>query len=254
MRAFIALAVVALAVIGALLHPLAMILGAMPFDPRGLVLFLNDTKSVIADVLGWAVIALLIVMLALVVRGRLAPRSSNGSRRPGSSLASKRMAVGIIAYNEQGAIGQLVRDFVAQPDVVEVVVIDNNSTDATAERATAAGARVVKETQQGYGYACMRALRECAQVASADVAVLVEGDGTFVAEDLSKFGAYIGQADMVVGTRVVSTLIDDGSQMDYFFTWGNMAVGTLLRLRFWHPQFLGAASLSDVGVRKCRRR
>ena len=39
MRALIALAVVALAVIGAILHPLAMILGAMPFDPRGLVLF-----------------------------------------------------------------------------------------------------------------------------------------------------------------------------------------------------------------------
>jgi glycosyltransferase involved in cell wall biosynthesis len=52
---------------------------------------------------------------------------------------------------------------------------------------------------------------------------------------------------MVVGTRVVSSLVEDGSQMDYFFTWGNIAVGTLLRLRFWHPQFLGAASLSDVG-------
>jgi hypothetical protein len=35
--------------------------------------------------------------------------------------------------------------------------------------------------------------------------------------------------------------------MDYFFTWGNIAVGSLLRLRFWHPQFLGAASISDVG-------
>jgi hypothetical protein len=35
--------------------------------------------------------------------------------------------------------------------------------------------------------------------------------------------------------------------MDYFFTWGNIAVGTLLRLRFWDSQFLGAARLSDVG-------
>jgi hypothetical protein len=247
MRVLLALAVVALAVIGALLHPLALILAALPFDPRGLVLFLNEIKSVIADVLGWAVVALLIVMLALVIRGRIAPQRSNGSRRPSGDLPSKRMAVGIIAYNEEGAIGQLVRDFVAQADVVEVVVIDNNSTDRTAERASAAGARVVKETQQGYGYACISALRECAEVPTADVAVLVEGDGTFAAEDLPKFSAYIGQADMVVGTRVVSTLIEDGSQMDYFFTWGNIAVGSLLRLRFWHPQFLGAASLSDVG-------
>ena len=84
-------------------------------------------------------------------------------------------------------------------------------------------------------------------VPEADVVVLTEGDGTFAAEDLPKFSSYIGQADMVVGTRVVSSLVDDGSQMDYFFTWGNMAVSTLLRLRFWHPVFLGAASLSDVG-------
>jgi hypothetical protein len=77
--------------------------------------------------------------------------------------------------------------------------------------------------------------------------VLTEGDATFAAEDLPKFRAYIDQADMVVGNRVVSSLVERGSQMDYFFTWGNMAVGTLLRLRFWHPQFLGAASISDVG-------
>jgi dolichol-phosphate mannosyltransferase len=247
MRALLVLAVVALAIIGALLHPVALLLGLMPFDPDALVQFLDDTKSAIADVLGWAVVALLIVMLAMVIRGRVSPRHSNGARRPESPLRSKSMAVGIIAYNEAGAIGQLVRDFRAHPDVAEVIVIDNNSSDGTADIATRAGARVVRETRQGYGYACIRALSECAQIRSADVVVLTEGDGTFVADDLPKFSSYIGQADMVVGTRVVSTLIDDGSQMDYFFTWGNMAVGSLLRFRFWHPQFLGAASLSDVG-------
>src|SRR2546423_4809484 len=201
MRAFLALAVVALAIIGALLHPLAILLSLLPFDPQVVVSFLNETKSLIADILGWAVIALLAVMLALVIRGRMAPRHSNGSRRPQGVLPSRRMSVGIIAYNEAGAIGQLVRDFRAQPDVVEVVVIDNNSSDGTADIATAAGARVVKETRQGYGFACIRALRECAQTANADVVVLTEGDATFVADDLSKFSAYIGQADMVVGTR-----------------------------------------------------
>jgi glycosyltransferase involved in cell wall biosynthesis len=157
------------------------------------------------------------------------------------------MAVGIVAYNEAGAIGDLVRTFRTHSGVVAVVVVDNNSTDGTGQIAAAAGARVVLERQQGYGYACIRALHECAEIAEADVVVLTEGDGTFVAEDLAKFGAYIGQADLVVGTRVVSSLVEDGSQMDYFFTWGNIAVGTLLRFRFWHPQFLGAASISDVG-------
>jgi dolichol-phosphate mannosyltransferase len=247
MRASLVVAIVALAIIGALLHPLALLLAALPFDATGLVAALNATKSVIADILGWAVVGLLVVMLALVIRGRVRPHKTNGTRRPETALRSRRMAVGIIAYNEEGAIGQLVTSFRRQPEVVEVIVIDNNSRDKTASIAAAAGARVVPEPKQGYGYACIRALHECAQVDAADVAVLVEGDGTFVAEDLAKFSAYIGESDMVVGTRVVSTLIHDGSQMDYFFTWGNMAVGSLLRFRFWHPQFLGAASLSDVG-------
>lgn len=247
MRALVALAIVALAILGALLHPLALLLSVMPFDSNALQAFLTSTKFVIADVLGWAVVALLIVMLALVIRGRVAPRGGAGSHGSLSPLGSSRVAVGIIAYNEAEAIGQLVRDFRAQPGVVEVIVVDNNSSDGTAGIASAAGARVVPEPRQGYGYACIRALREGALVSDADVVVLVEGDGTFAPADLAKFQAYIGQADLVVGTRVIRSLVEDGSQMDYFFTWGNIAVGTLLRLRFWHPQFLGAASISDVG-------
>src|SRR5205807_2225034 len=122
-----------------------------------------------------------------------------------------------------------------------------NSEDATAALARRAGATVIQETRQGYGYACLRGLEEALKVHAADVVVLVEGDGTFAGADLKKFQAYITQADIVVGTRVVPGLVEPGSQMDYFFTWGNIAVSALLRLRFWDSQFLGAARLSDVG-------
>jgi hypothetical protein len=247
MRAIVVVVVVTLAIIGALLHPLSLLLGLLPGNLRGLLLYLDDLKLLIADVLGWALLALLLLMLALVVKSRLFPRTSIGARRPTGELKSTRMAVGIVAYNEAGAIGESVRTFRDQPGVVAVLVVDNNSSDGTGDIAEAAGARVVVERKQGYGHACIRALWECAQIADADVVVLTEGDGTFTASDIPKFGAYIGQADMVVGTRVISSLVEDGSQMDYFFTWGNMAVGTLLRFRFWHPQFLGAASISDVG-------
>src|SRR5437879_4816799 len=77
--------------------------------------------------------------------------------------------------------------------------------------------------------------------------VLAEGGGTFFAEDLPKLLAYVLDADLVVGNRVVRGLIDQDSQMDYFFTWGNMAVAMLLRLRFWDGRHLGPAGLSDVG-------
>jgi hypothetical protein len=130
---------------------------------------------------------------------------------------------------------------------MKVIVIDNNSTDQTAEQAAAAGATVIREKRQGYGYACIRGLAEGLNVPDADVVVLAEGDGTFVAEDTAKFLAYIGDADLVVGNRVVRDLVDTDSQMDHFFTWGNMAVAMLLRLRFWDGRFLGPAGLTDVG-------
>ena len=157
------------------------------------------------------------------------------------------MVVAITAYNDAEATAQAVADFRRRPGVVKVLVIDNNSTDETATLAVAAGATVVRETRQGYGYACIRGLSEGLKVAEADVVALTEGDGTFIAEDMDKFLAYIGDADLVVGNRVVRGLVDHDSQMDHFFTWGNMAVAMLLRLRFWDGRFLGPAGLTDVG-------
>jgi hypothetical protein len=247
-RVGLVLVVVALAILGALLHPLAFLLGLIPVDTKGLISVLGEAKTLIADLLAWALVALLAVMLLFVFRGRV--RTARGNEHRGASQqgrASRPIAVGIIAYNEAEAITGVVREFQAQDDVVAVIVIDNNSRDATASLARAAGARVVKEPRQGYGYACIRALQEALKVSEAELIVLTEGDGTFAGADIAKFEAYIGQADMVIGTRVVPGLVEDGSQMDYFFTWGNIAVGSLLMLRFWHSQFLGAARLSDVG-------
>src|SRR5439155_1460444 len=162
-------------------------------------------------------------------------------------IGSPRVAVAITAYNDAEATAQAVRDFRRQPDVVKVLVIDNNSSDNTAALAEAAGATVVRETRQGYGYACIRGLTEALQAREANVIVLTEGDGTFFADDLPKFLSYITQVDLVVGNRVVRGMIDNDSQMDYFFTWGIMAVALLLRLRFWDGRHLGPAGLSDVG-------
>ena len=46
---------------------------------------------------------------------------------------------------------------------------------------------------------------------------------------------------------MVRGLVATDSQMDHFFTWGNIAVALLLRLRFWDSRFLGPAGLTDVG-------
>jgi hypothetical protein len=246
-RVPLALLVVVLAILGALLHPLALALA--PLHAGGFVAFLVELRSTIADLLGWGLLSLLAVMVVFVVWGRLKkhPEVAMEQRDTGTLAEPPRVVVALTAYNDAKATAQAVKDFRRQPGVVRVIVVDNNSTDETAALAAAAGADVVAETRQGYGFACIRGLAEGLKVPEADVVVLAEGDGTFVAEDTAKFLAYIGDADLVVGNRVVRGLVDGDSQMDHFFTWGNMAVAMLLRLRYWDGRFLGPAGLTDVG-------
>jgi hypothetical protein len=187
-RVYLALLVVVMAIIGALLHPFALLLGLAPFDTKALVSFLVELRSVIADLLGWAVLSLLAVMVVYVVRGRLgrkvpAPARVEAALANANALSQPRVVVALTGYNDGDATAQDVKDFRRQPGVVKVLVIDNNSSDSTAELAAAAGATVIRETRQGYGYACIRGLAESLRVPEADVIILCEGDGTFLAED-----------------------------------------------------------------------
>jgi len=61
----------------------------------------------------------------------------------------------IPAFNEARAIGQVIGD-IPGTLVDEVVVVNNASTDATEANARAAGATVLREDRQGYGWACLR--------------------------------------------------------------------------------------------------
>jgi len=141
------------------------------------------------------------------------------------------------AYNEAVGIAETVRGFLAMPEVDEVVVADNNSRDGTAALAEAAGARVVPEMRQGYGYACRAALGS----SDGDLIVLVESDQTFRANDLYKFFAYAEEFDVVFGTRTSKSCIWDGSNMGPFLRYGNWAVAKLLEYLHNGP------CLTDVG-------
>ena len=60
----------------------------------------------------------------------------------------------IPTYNEEKAIGEVVRG-VPDNGIHEIIVVDNGSTDDTANQAVLAGARVVRESRRGYGSACL---------------------------------------------------------------------------------------------------
>jgi len=111
------------------------------------------------------------------------------------------VSVVIPAYNEEDAIGPLVAEVRRAGAWREVVVVDDASTDRTAERAEAAGARVVRHPyNKGNGAAVKTGVRE----ARADVVLLMDGDGQHDPADMPRLVAPVGVHDMVIGARAAA--------------------------------------------------
>jgi hypothetical protein len=187
------------------------------------------------------------ILLFAGLLGRSATGLPNGLHLPWTGWKEPRVAVAITAWNDEEAIREAVREFTAEPYVVETIVVDNNSEDATVAVAQQQGARVVIEPQRGYGNVCIRGLHEALNCDAANIVVLVEGDMTFCASDMTKMIPYLEDVDMVVGTRTTYELTDSASQMDWFLSWGNLFLATLIRLRYWDPMYFGKVRLTDVG-------
>lgn len=112
----------------------------------------------------------------------------------------RRVSVVIPALNEAESIGVVVRSM-PWDEIAECIVVDNGSTDATAEVARAAGARVVT-SPRGYGAACDAGAK--AAVETSDVLVFLDGDGS---DDVSAMEQLVGpivrgEADFVIGSRM----------------------------------------------------
>lgn len=149
----------------------------------------------------------------------------------------KTVSVVLMTYAERDSIRGVIEGFEQLGVVDEVLVVNNNAQEGTAEEVEKTSARQVFEPSQGYGHAIQRGLRE----ATGDLVALVEPDGTFLPADLLKLLAYSGECDMVLGTRTTRELIWAGSNMDFFLKWGNWAVAKLVEIIF------NTSHISDVG-------
>jgi glycosyltransferase involved in cell wall biosynthesis len=149
----------------------------------------------------------------------------------------KSVSVVLMTYAERESIRSVIEAFFATRLVDEVLVVDNNAQEGTAEEVRATRARLVHEPLQGYGHATRRGLLE----ASGELVVLAEPDGTFLAEDILKLLVYSGECDVVLGTRTTRELIWDGANMASLLRWGNWGVAKLIELLF------NTSHLSDVG-------
>ncbi|HUP35424.1 MAG TPA: glycosyltransferase family 2 protein [Candidatus Limnocylindria bacterium] len=113
-----------------------------------------------------------------------------------------RIAVLVPCYNEEAAVGAVVRDFRAALPEATIYVYDNNSRDCTVDVARAAGAIVRHEPLPGKGNVVRRMFADV----EADIYVLVDGDATYHAASAPVMidKLITEQLDMVVGCRVGS--------------------------------------------------
>ena len=120
-------------------------------------------------------------------------------------MATGQTVIILPAYNEEETIAQVIESFSLSLPAAKIVVVDNNSSDRTAERATAAFRRtgaaglLLNEYRQGKAFAVQKAFSEV----EAEVYVLCDADMTYPADEIQPMLDPVlnGRADMVVGDR-----------------------------------------------------
>lgn len=153
------------------------------------------------------------------------------------------IAVIIPALNEAGNIYALVQELLAtQP--VEVIVVDNGSSDETAQEAGRAGARVIHEPRRGYGYACAAGV---VAAQSAQILAFMDADFSFLPNELPRILAPVlaDEADLVLGARHPQQ-VEQGA-MPLHQRFGNWLGARLIT-------GLYAVTLSDLGPYRAIRR
>jgi glycosyltransferase involved in cell wall biosynthesis len=142
--------------------------------------------------------------------------------------ARPRVALIIPTLDEEEAIGGVLAA-VPRDMVDEIIVADSGSADRTAERARAAGARIVTESRRGYGRAC-RAGAEAA--GDCDILVFLDGDGSDRPELIPALLAPVieGRCDFVIGSRSRGRR-ERGSMSAHQIVAG-YAIGWVLRLLY----------------------
>jgi glycosyltransferase involved in cell wall biosynthesis len=142
------------------------------------------------------------------------------------------IAVIVPAMNEADAIARVIADIPAGI-AEEIVVVNNNSSDATPEIARRCGATVIDEPRQGYGFACMRGVDYlAARMAKPDIVIFLDADYSDYPGEMEELIRPIVRRnyDLVIGCRSVSKR--DRGIMPVQQIWGNWLATTLIKLLY----------------------
>ena len=147
------------------------------------------------------------------------------------TAATPNIALIIPARNEELSLPGVLRN--VPHEIKRVVVVDNGSTDATAQVAAEFGARVVTEPVAGYGRACLAGLASLRDD-PPDIVAFVDADGS---DELSRLADLIapvaaGEQDLVLGRRVPVV----SAALSFQQRFGHLLATGLIRL-FWKYGF-----------------
>ena len=151
----------------------------------------------------------------------------------------RNLSVGVVipALDEEKNIGVVVGALLElrsgseeQRLIDDIVVCDNGSTDATADTARQAGARVIAEPVRGYGMACLTGIGE---LRSVDVVLFVDGDQSCdVGQSGKLLDAIAAGADLAIGSRVLGKMEPGSLSVPQLA--GNYVASLVIRLLWRH--------------------
>ena len=127
------------------------------------------------------------------------PKVADGSQKRYNAPLMPVLSIIIPAYNEEAAVAPVIQALRQLSLDAEIIVVDDGSTDRTAEVAEHQGARVVRHAMNmGYG----ASLKDGIRIAASDIIVITDADGTYPADAIpSLFATFRRGFDMVVGAR-----------------------------------------------------
>ena len=149
-----------------------------------------------------------------------------------SNKEPSEIVVIIPAFNEADSIARVLAD-IPKNLVAEVVVVNNNSADATSENARNAGATVLDEPRRGYGFACLKGIDYLqSKSAKPDIVVFMDADYADYPEEMVDLIKPIVEqnCDLVIGSRSLGK--KDRQAMSPHQVFGNWLSTTLIKLLY----------------------